>query len=237
LLRRETVYKLYTYENLRSISPISKDLLIITSMEKLESRRPLKSRQTAWAKNLAKVMANAGISPNMISFLSVVFAALSMSAALYGTTIGIIFAAIFIQLRLICNLMDGMVAVEFGKKSKTGDLWNDVPDRIADVLIILGVGYVAQAHPHAIELAWANGVLAVLTAYIRALGASLKSPHYFLGPMAKPHRMALLTFILIAEAIYPTGYMAFGALIIMLLGQVITCYRRLVRIATDLENK
>ncbi|WP_408095935.1 CDP-alcohol phosphatidyltransferase family protein [Peredibacter sp. HCB2-198] len=203
-------------------------------MEKQTARRPLKSRQTAWAKALSRMIAQAGISPNMISFMSMVFAALSLGSALLGHPI---FAALFIQMRLICNLMDGMVAVEFGKKSKTGDLWNDVPDRFADVAIILGAGYLSQQYPFAVELAWANGTLAVMTAYLRVLGASLASPHYYIGPMAKPHRMAILTAAFIGEAIYPGGTLLYGALIIMLVGQVITCVRRLNRIAVDLENK
>lgn len=206
-------------------------------MEKTTARRPLKSRQTAWAKNLSRVIAHAGISPNMISFFSMVFAALSLVAAISGGRAGAILAALFIQMRLICNLMDGMVAVEFGKKSKTGDLWNDVPDRFADVVIILGAGYLSKGQPYAIELAWANGVLAVMTAYLRVLGASLKSPHYYIGPMAKPHRMAILTGAFIIEAIYPNGVVIYAALIIMVVGQVVTCFRRLSKITHDLETK
>jgi phosphatidylglycerophosphate synthase len=206
-------------------------------MEKTTARRPLKSRQTAWAKNLSRLIANAGISPNMISFFSMVFAALSLVAAIAGGRTGAILAAVFIQMRLVCNLMDGMVAVEFGKKSKTGDLWNDVPDRFADVLIILGAGYLSRNQPYAIELACANGVLAVMTAYLRVLGASLKSPHYYIGPMAKPHRMAILTGAFIIEAIYPNGVVIYAALIIMVVGQLVTCFRRLSKIATDLETK
>lgn len=177
----------------------------------------------------------------MISFMSVVFAGLSLACAIYSTSgggkISILMAAVFIQLRLICNLMDGMVAVEFGKKSKTGDLWNDVPDRFADVAIILGAGYLASSYSFAIDLAWANSVLAVMTAYLRVLGASLKSPHYYIGPMAKPHRMALLTVTFIAEAVYPSGLFSYIALIIMLVGQLVTCIRRLSKVSSDLESR
>lgn len=203
-------------------------------MEKLTARRPLKSRQTAWAKTLSSMIASAGISPNMISFMSMVFAGLSLVSAVLRRPF---LAALFIQMRLICNLMDGMVAVEFGKKSKTGDLWNDVPDRFADVAIILGAGYFAASLPFAVELAWLNGSLAVMTAYLRVLGASLASPHYYIGPMAKPHRMAILTAAFVIEAIHPTGHYLYGALIIMLVGQLITCARRLGKITKDLESK
>jgi phosphatidylglycerophosphate synthase len=208
-------------------------------MKNSNARRPLKSRQTQWAKRLAKFLADSGISPNMISFTSMLFAGCSLIACIYAkenaSRISTVFAAVFIQLRLMCNLMDGMVAVEFGKKSKTGDLWNDVPDRFADVFIILGTLFFAKDYPFAQELAWGNAVLAVMTAYLRVLGASLKSPHYYIGPMAKPHRMDLLTLAFLIEAIYPTGKIAYSALIIMGLGQIVTCYRRLSKIAVDLE--
>ena len=76
-----------------------------------------------------------------------------------------------------------------------------------------------------------------MTAYLRVLGASLKSPHYYIGPMAKPHRMALMTVSLIGEAIYPTGVIVYSSLWIMLAGQIITCYRRLSKMTNDLETK
>ena len=63
-------------------------------------------------------------------------------------------AAAMIQLRLVCNLIDGMVAVEGGLGTKTGDVFNDLPDRLADVLLLAGAGYAAREVPHAIELGW-----------------------------------------------------------------------------------
>ena len=41
------------------------------------------------------------------------------------------------QLRLLCNMMDGLVAVEGGLKSKAGDLFNEAPDRIEDVILLV----------------------------------------------------------------------------------------------------
>src|SRR5439155_1544730 len=81
-----------------------------------------------------------------------------------------------IQLRLLCNLLDGMVAIEGGLQSKSGDVFNEVPDRVSDALILLGAGY---ATAPALGLAWAGALgsaaalLAVLTAYVRALGATV----------------------------------------------------------------
>ena len=68
---------------------------------------------------------------------------LGLGAALFfgaGPTQGVmrgvilLLAALCIQLRLVCNLLDGMVAVEHGKGSPSGPIWNELPDRFADVL-------------------------------------------------------------------------------------------------------
>ncbi len=64
-----------------------------------------------------------------------------------------------IQLRLICNLLDGMVAVEGGMKTACGDIYNDLPDRISDSLIILGIAYGLTGVNHAAELGWAAVLL------------------------------------------------------------------------------
>ena len=74
-----------------------------------------------------------------------------------------------------------MVAIEGGKKSANGDLYNDMPDRFADALFIIPVGYVAGGF--GIELGWLAALLAVMTAYFRWIGAYKTQQHFFLcGP-------------------------------------------------------
>ena len=53
-------------------------------------------------------------------------------------------------------------------------------------------GYAVRPFHYGALLGWSAAVLAVLTAYVRVLGASLGTTHQFIGPMAKPHRMALV---------------------------------------------
>jgi phosphatidylglycerophosphate synthase len=207
--------------------------------KELSSRRVLKSRDTNWARTIAKALASSNISPNQISVLSVLFAMIATmffyAAYLNHSRILLILAIAGIQLRLICNLMDGLVAIEFNKKSKTGDLYNEIPDRLGDAAIILGAGLYVQQLPYGMHLAWACVALSILTAYIRTLGASLGHGHKFLGPMAKQHRMALLTVAILIEAI--VGFDAiYYSLWIMLVGLVLTNIRRTIGIAKALEN-
>src|SRR5262249_18347373 len=102
------------------------------------NRRPLKSRNTAWAASVARWLVRARVRPNQISLMSVAAAALAALRLLRGFSLP---AALFIQLRLLCNLMDGMVAAEGGLRSAMGEIYNDLPDRISDALILLAAGY------------------------------------------------------------------------------------------------
>lgn len=211
-------------------------------MPELAGRRPLKSRTSAWAGGLSRVLVKSGVSANMISVFSVVFA-LGAGAALLGVGEGWwprlwLLAAGGVQLRLVCNLMDGMVAIEGGKKSATGDLFNEVPDRIADVAILAGAGFCAWAQPWGIHLGWLAAAGAVMTACIRMQGAALTGKHDFRGPMAKPHRMALITSACVVGAVLPELADWFlWALTLMVAGETVTLARRLCGIAAILKGK
>jgi phosphatidylglycerophosphate synthase len=217
-----------------------------------EGRRPLKSRDQPIFKHFAAWLAGAGVSPNAISFTSIVFGAGAglCFAATACTTGGAqrlawLGAAVCIQLRLIANLLDGMVAVEGRRGGPTGDLWNEAPDRVADAFIFIGVGYAAGGSPlHG----YAAALLAVFVAYVRALGASVGAGQIFIGPMAKPHRMFVLTLLALAGAILPGPIAAplFDdapvtvvrlVLALIILGCVVTAFRRLSRIAAFLRTK
>lgn len=202
----------------------------------VDGRREVSSRNTRWAHQIARKLAQWSITPNQISIASVFFAAVGAVVLLYSVFCGsLLFYISFpiyilcIQLRLLCNLFDGMVAIEGGKKSANGDLYNDVPDRFADVLLIVPAGYVAGGI--GVELGWLAAILAVMTAYFRWIGAYKTKMHYFFGPMAKQHRMALLTCMaLVGLATIHVGYypqVFLIGLILMNIGLCVTLGRRL----------
>jgi phosphatidylglycerophosphate synthase len=202
------------------------------------NRRPLKTRSSQWAQRLAAYLASTPISANQISLLSVVFAAAGASALLLaGGPWALIACAVCIQLRLGCNLLDGMVAVEGGKKSPVGVLYNEIPDRIADSLFIVAAGYCAYWP----WLGWCGALLAALTAYIRVLGGSLGLAQDFRGPMAKPHRMAVLTLgCLIGageSARWGSHYVLLAAVLVITLGSLITCVTRIWALGHALRIK
>jgi phosphatidylglycerophosphate synthase len=211
-------------------------------------RRVLATRNAGWAKTLARWLGQIGVRPNGVSIAGVVFA-LGASVAFYfapafslgGRAALLLIAAASIQVRLLCNLLDGMLAVEGGFSSKTGEIYNDLPDRVADVLILVGAGYSVRSLAYGEALGWAAGVLALFTAYVRVLGGSLGVTQHFIGPMAKQHRMFTLTvFTLLAaaEALLGMPPRAIGiGLGVIVAGSIVTAVRRTRRIAAEVRAR
>lgn len=206
-------------------------------------RRPLSSRDTRWAQAIARWLAKRSITPNQISQASMVAAALA-GVCFWGGGLSegvshaalLLGAALFCQLRLLCNLFDGMVAMEGGKAEADGPFWNEFPDRVADILILVGAGYGASVP----ALGWAAAAFAVLTAYVRELGRATGAPSDFSGPMAKQHRMAVMTAAAVASAlatgwIGPTLILEAG-LWIVVLGAAATAARRAKNLIGHLKH-
>ncbi|MFN8392477.1 MAG: CDP-alcohol phosphatidyltransferase family protein [Bdellovibrionota bacterium] len=214
-----------------------------------ENRRPLATRSATWAKKAAGWMLAAGATPNKVSVASIGCAVLAGASFLFsasahhelGRALALIAAGGFIQLRLLCNLLDGMLAVEGGLKSPVGELYNDVPDRVSDIIICLAAG--AAAHESIIldgmTIGWLAALVSVMTAYVRMLGAATTGSHCFIGPMAKQHRMALLTGACIASGV--AGLLGTHlkllavALWVIVGGGTLTCLRRLLAISEALK--
>ena len=204
------------------------------------SRRPMASRKSRWAKALATRFVASRITPNQISQASIGFAALgflsywAVSASTgFVQAAGLILAAATVQLRLICNLLDGMVAIEGGKSATTGPFWNEVPDRAADTLLLAGAG-LAAGQP---ALGLIAAVLAIATAYLRELGRAEGFPPDYSGPMAKPHRMAALTLGTIIAVFHASAWVLAATLWIIVLGTAITILCRSIRMLAALQTR
>lgn len=221
-------------------------------MEESSNRRPIKARGSGWARRLAAALAHAGAAPDLISAASVAISLLGGALMLgAGATSGqplvravfFIAAAVCIQLRLLCNLLDGMVAVEHGRGSPAGPIWNELPDRVSDVALLVAAGYAAGAGGvrFAADAGWLCAVLALMTAYVRELGRDLGLPADYAGPMAKQQRMAVLTAACVVGALEPLwgwrGVSLMIGLLIVAAGAAITTARRTRTIARRLADR
>ncbi|HSU56074.1 MAG TPA: CDP-alcohol phosphatidyltransferase family protein [Candidatus Dormibacteraeota bacterium] len=214
-------------------------------------RRPIASRERPIWQKAASLLANAGFSANAISVFGMVVG-MAAGAALAATSFTTnteaeralwLAGAAGIQLRLLANMLDGMVAIARHEASPLGELFNELPDRVSDIAIIIGAGYATGGSP---LLGYLATCVAVLTAYVRAVGKAAGASNLFLGPMAKPHRMFTLTVVSVAMGLLPAtcrvywgqqraGWAALG-LSVIIVGGAITILRRLGRIVRHLKG-
>ena len=212
-------------------------------------RRPIATRERSWAQALAAFLVRTGARPNAISVGSIVFGAVA-AGAIAGTEVAEgagrwlwVAGAAGIQLRLLANMLDGMVAVDSGASSPVGELYNEIPDRVSDVLVLAALGFVGGSSPH---LGWGAAVLAVIVAYVRAMGAVAGAGQVFAGVMAKPQRMFVCTVLCIFQAAVPDAWrdarwIGLGpaglTLALISAGSAVTCITRLMLIGRALRAR
>jgi phosphatidylglycerophosphate synthase len=133
--------------------------------------------------------------------------------------------------------MDGMVAIEGGKKSTVGVLYNEVPDRIADSFFLVALGYAIEIP----WLGWLAALVAAITAYIRVLGGTFGFVQDFRGPLAKQHRMAVMTagcLLGVGEYLWMgTQRIVVLAAWVIAIGAIVTCGTRIRAIVAQLKAR
>lgn len=194
-------------------------------------RRPIAARELAVTQRLAGLLIARGASADGISLAGM--AAGLLAGLAFAATAWIapawpfwLLGALLVQLRLLANMLDGMVAVGRGIASPAGELFNEVPDRVSDSAALIGLGLAADA----LALGCGAALAAMLTAYVRAVGKAAGAPSDFRGPMAKQQRMFLVTVVAILCALAPAGWTAglpAMTLWVVLLLSLLTAWRRL----------
>jgi phosphatidylglycerophosphate synthase len=203
-------------------------------MAESSDRRPIAARELGITQRVAGWLVARGASADAISVAGMLAGigagtclALTWDFTAWRPALWLL-AALLIQLRLLANLLDGMVAIGRGIASPAGELFNEVPDRVSDTAVLFGLG-LAAGEP---VLGLAAALAAMATAYVRAVGKAAGAPSDFRGPMAKQHRMALVTFVALWHGLapaswVPTDLMHLALYIIMALA-LVTALRRLV---------
>src|SRR5204863_2302858 len=126
-----------------------------------------------------------------------------------------------------------------GKASRRGEILNDLPDRVSDVIIFVGVAHSGLMNP--IFGYWA-AIAAVLAAYVGLFGQALGVQRQFGGIMSKPWRMvalhigAWLTFFLAPQS--SATFTVFDWIcLIVIAGCTETIVVRLKRIIVSLQDR
>src|SRR5262249_51397211 len=109
--------------------------------------------------------------------------------------------------------------------------------------VFIGAGYAWGGN---VVLGYIATILAIFTAYIRAAGKIAGAPNEFCGPMAKQHRMLVITAACLYSVVVPRSWQIVHladfeigvmslALILINAGCLVTVVRRLQRIARALR--
>jgi phosphatidylglycerophosphate synthase len=211
------------------------------SMYQTTSRRPIAAafRQTGDA--AMRFCVRHRIHPDAISYLSIVTAVV---AAICFWKSGasrwlLIVAPLFCYLRLWFNMLDGMVAFGAGKASRRGEILNDLPDRISDIVIFVGVAHSGLMNPF---IGYWAAIFAVLTSYVGLFGQALGVQRQFGGIMSKPWRMVALNVgawltLFLAPRSFATFTIFDWTCLVVIAGCVEAIVVRLKRIIAALQDK
>src|SRR5437763_15122552 len=155
------------------------------------SRRPIADGFRTTARFATALCVRLDVHPDAISYASIIASAI---AAICFWKSGLhpwllLLAPLSCYLRLWFNMLDGMVALASGKASWRGEILNDLPDRVSDVLIFAGVAHSGWMNP--LVGYWA-AIFALLTAYVGMFGQAVGVQREFSGLMSKPWRMVTL---------------------------------------------
>lgn len=210
------------------------------------SRRPIADIFRKTAQRAVRFCVERGIHPDAISYLSIVAAGLAAVCFWKAkSNPGLLIAApLFCYLRLWFNMLDGMVAVASAKASWRGEILNDLPDRISDVLIFVGVAHSGLNAPFG---GYMTAIFCLLTAYVGMLGQAVGVHREFSGIMSKPWRMVTLhigTWVTLGLVWWGGGQIHYAGWtvldwthLIIILGCMQTIWVRLARIMRALHEK
>ena len=210
------------------------------------SRRPIAEVFRATARGATRLCLRLGIHADAISYFSLVAAALAAICFWQSSRypVLLVVAPLFCLLRLWCNMLDGMVALAAGQASGRGEVLNDLPDRVSDVLIFVGAAHSGWMNPF---FGYWAAVMSLGTAYVGMLGQAVGVQREFSGWMSKPWRMvalglgAWLTFALLRwneDGIVFAGLTTLEwACVVVIAGCLQTSAQRLGRILRALKRK
>lgn len=191
---------------------------------------------------LSRAAADAGISPNAVSALSLVFAALSGLLFYYSGSdpesgpLLVLAAGLLVALNSLLDAMDGVMARYLGVSSLKGDFLDHVIDRYADSFIICGIFFGGHAQ-------WQIGVMTIvgvlITSYLGTQAQALNLGRYYGGIIGRADRLILIMLATVVYAIYPApfyGLSSLGWIILIIgVGSHITAFQRIFHIWKQLN--
>ncbi len=151
----------------------------------------LKPRFQALLRPLVRRLAATGVTANQVTLaaaLGSVMVGALLSVQSHTHTLFVLLT-MWLGLRMALNAIDGMLAREFGQKSRLGGYLNELCDVVSDAVLLLPFAFVA---PFSQPTVFAVIGLAVLAEYAGVVGPLVGASRRYDGPLGKSDRAALV---------------------------------------------
>lgn len=167
-----------------------------------------------------------GISPDAVTLAAIPVGAVAGLCLLVSPAAPLALVAVpfLAALRLVLNLLDGALARETGRIHPRGEFYNEVGDRLADVLFLAPVAFLPGVNAAVVLL----GVcLSLVASHAGLASRAAGGERIYRGILSKPGRMVLLSLAAVAAlAVGREAWDVFAAL--LLAGAILTLGERLV---------
>jgi len=174
-----------------------------------------------------------GVSPDVLTLAAVPVAAIAGLAVFVSPAAPLVLLAVPTAgvIRLVLNLLDGALARRTGAVHPRGEFYNELGDRLGDILMLAPVAFVPGAHAPTVLLGVTVGVLASYAAVATKAAGGTRT---YRGVLSKPGRLALLSITAIVVILVgPAAWAPFGPL--LLVGTTLTLVERIVLALRELR--
>lgn len=181
---------------------------------------------------LGKICLKLGLTPNILTALSFIFAIIS---GIYFWKTEIWYGITWMLLASLADILDGTTARAGNTDTVFGGILDHVCDRYGEFFILSGIAMSKMVHP-----GWALFALfgMIIASYTRAAAESIgKIKNCNVGIMGRPEKFTLIIFGAILERYFPNSRWLEISLIIVGLTSYVTSIQRIVYSYKQLGNK
>jgi CDP-diacylglycerol--glycerol-3-phosphate 3-phosphatidyltransferase len=195
----------------------------------------IKPRFRAALTGVARSLADRGYSPNQITTAGLVagVAAVGCYGATRITPLFLIGIPVLAFVRIAANALDGLVAEIAHKARPSGELYNEIADRLADAAFIVGSALVGGVNP---ALAVAALAAAEFASFVGVTAKAVGTVRRYDGPMGKPDRMAIIGVAAVFALFVTPGSVFNLGLAVVIVGSMLTAVNRYVKAHKELER-
>lgn len=172
-----------------------------------------------------KPLADAGVTPNMVTILGIL---VSFTSAYFyfrwdSSPISLIFAGVLVLLSGLLDAIDGMIARTTGMVTKFGGFFDSVSDRYADAFVLAGVTLGGLCDPIA---GFAALIGSLMVSYTRSRAEAVGVAMAGVGLAERAERILILAAVTFA-AVYWLDALNYGVILLAILSHLTVIERTL----------